>query len=56
VSYSSNSLEAAMSALGQNQTYVVRIAMSAFPPKADMCGVTGDVRMHRCKNQGGPRP
>src|SRR5262245_5977668 len=33
-----------MSALGQKQTYAVRQPMSALPPKADMCGATGNVR------------
>ena len=27
-----------MSALGQKQTYALQNAMSALPPKADMCG------------------
>jgi len=27
-----------MSALGQKQTYAVQQAMSALPPKADICG------------------
>jgi len=31
---------AAMSALGQKQTYAVRKAMSALPLEADMCGTT----------------
>ena len=34
----------AMSALGQRQTFAVHYAMSALPPKADMCGATSDVR------------
>src|SRR5215475_9667784 len=33
-----------MSALGQKQTCAVPNVMSAFPPKADMCGATRDVR------------
>src|SRR5262249_51546149 len=33
-----------MSALGQKQTFAPRKGMSALPPKADMCGATGDVR------------
>src|SRR5215831_73813 len=33
-----------MSALGQKQTYAVLNAMSALPPKADMCSATRDVR------------
>ena len=33
-----------MSALGQKQTFAVQKAMSALPPKADMCGATRDVR------------
>ena len=33
-----------MSALGQKRTYAVQKAMSALPPKADMCGATRDVR------------
>jgi hypothetical protein len=32
-----------MSALGQKRTYAVQKAMSALPPKADMCGATRDV-------------
>ena len=32
-----------MSALGHKQTYAPQ-SMSALPPKADMCGATGDVR------------
>jgi hypothetical protein len=33
-----------MSALGHKGTFVVQNAMSALPPKADMCGATRDVR------------
>ena len=33
-----------MSALGQKQTFAAQNAMSALPPKADMCGAVGDVR------------
>jgi hypothetical protein len=33
-----------MSALGQKPTYALQQAMSALPPKADMCGATWDVR------------
>ena len=33
-----------MSALGQKQTYAAQYAMSALPPKADMCSALGDVR------------
>jgi hypothetical protein len=33
-----------MSALGHKQTFRSAIAMSALPPKADMCGATWDVR------------
>jgi hypothetical protein len=33
-----------MSALGQKQTYAPQQAMSALPPKADMCGATSNVR------------
>ena len=33
-----------MSALGHKQTFAVQYAMSALPPKADMCGATRDVR------------
>ena len=33
-----------MSALGQKQTFAAQKVMSALPPKADMCGATGDVR------------
>ena len=33
-----------MSALGQKQTCAPQKVMSALPPKADMCGATGDVR------------
>src|SRR5262245_10512630 len=32
-----------MSALGHKQTYAVQNAMSALPPKADMCGALGHV-------------
>ena len=34
-----------MSALGQKQTYAVQKAMSALPPKADMCSAQGHVRL-----------
>jgi hypothetical protein len=30
--------------LGQKQTFAMQNAMSALPPKADMCGATSDVR------------
>jgi hypothetical protein len=33
-----------MSALGHKRTSRSAIAMSALPPKADMCGATRDVR------------
>jgi hypothetical protein len=33
-----------MSALGQKQTCALQLAMSALPPKADMCGAARDVR------------
>jgi hypothetical protein len=33
-----------MSALGQKQTFRSAIAMSALPPKADMCSATRHVR------------
>jgi hypothetical protein len=33
-----------MSALGQKQTFAAQNAMSALPPKADICGATRDVR------------
>jgi len=33
-----------MAALGQKLTFAVQYAMSALPPKADMCGATGNVR------------
>ena len=33
-----------MSALGQKQTFAPQKAMSALPPKADMCGAARDVR------------
>ena len=33
-----------MSALGQKQTFAAQKAMSALPPKADMCGAQGHVR------------
>ena len=33
-----------MSALGQKRTCAVQNAMSALPPKADMCSALGDVR------------
>jgi hypothetical protein len=32
-----------MSALGQKQTCALQLAMSALPPKADMCGALGHV-------------
>jgi hypothetical protein len=35
---------AAMSALGQKQTFAVQNRMSALPPKADMCGALIHVR------------
>jgi hypothetical protein len=34
----------AMSALGHKRTYAPQQAMSALPPKADMCGAASDVR------------
>ena len=34
-----------MSALGQKQTFAAQNAMSALPPKADMCSATSDVRL-----------
>src|SRR5262245_5577824 len=33
-----------MSALGQKQTFCIALAMSALPPKADMCGANRHVR------------
>ena len=33
-----------MSALGHKRTFAMQNAMSALPPKADMCGATRDVR------------
>jgi lipoprotein-anchoring transpeptidase ErfK/SrfK len=36
--------EVAMSALGKRQTFAPQNVMSAFPPKADMCGAKTDVR------------
>ena len=33
-----------MSALGHKRTFAAQKAMSALPPKADMCGATRDVR------------
>ena len=33
-----------MSALGQKQTFAMQTAMSALPPKADMCSANTDVR------------
>jgi len=33
-----------MSALGQKQTYAVQQAMSALPPKADICSAVANVR------------
>jgi len=33
-----------LSALGQKQTCAPQKAMSALPPKADVCGATSDVR------------
>src|SRR5262249_13892481 len=38
-----------MSALGHKQTCATQTAMSALPPKADMCDATSDIRF-------GPRP
>ena len=38
------SLLRGMSALGQKQTFAVQYAMSALPPKADMCSATRHVR------------
>ena len=38
-----------MSALGQNQTCTVQIAMSALPPKADMCVATRNVPLRAKK-------
>jgi hypothetical protein len=35
--------KAAMSALGQKQTFAPQKSMSALPPKADKCGAVGDV-------------
>jgi hypothetical protein len=32
-----------MSALGQKQTFAMQTAMSALPPKADMCGAETNV-------------
>ena len=32
-----------MSALGHKETFCDATAMSALPPKADMCGALGDV-------------
>ena len=34
-----------MSALGQKRTFAVQNAMSALPPKADMCGALANVRL-----------
>jgi hypothetical protein len=34
--------------LGGRQKRALGGAMSAFPPKADMCGATGDVRLEPC--------
>ena len=34
-----------MSALGHKRTFRAAMAMSALPPKADMCGATRDVRL-----------
>ena len=34
----------AISALGHERTFRDAIAMSALPPKADMCGALADVR------------
>ena len=39
-----------MSALGQKQTFAVQKAMSALPPKADMCSATS--RCPLCANSG----
>jgi hypothetical protein len=38
-----STLRPPMSALGQKQTFAPQKAMSALPPKADMCGATWDV-------------
>jgi hypothetical protein len=37
-----------MSALGQKRTWAPQKVMSAFHPKADMCGATTDVRYGPC--------
>ena len=37
-------LRSSMSAFGHKRTYAVQRAMSALPPKADMCSATKDVR------------
>jgi hypothetical protein len=37
------SIELAMSALSQKQTFAAQYAMSAFPCKADMCGAQAHV-------------
>ena len=46
-----------MSALGQKRTFAVQNAMSALPPKADMCSALAHVRfvpkadiLHASKN------
>ena len=43
-----------MSALGQKQTCAVQKAMSALPPKADMCGALA--RCPLCANSGHSGP
>jgi hypothetical protein len=52
-----------MSALGHKRTFALQNAMSALPPKADMCGATSDVRFGPIADigtitaaQGGTRP
>ena len=38
-----------MSVLGQKQTYALQNAMSALPPKADMCGALADAFLQLLK-------
>jgi hypothetical protein len=42
-----------MSALGHKRTFAPQWAMSALPPKADMCDATSDVRFGPIADIGG---
>ena len=44
VTLHSSNLDTPMSPLGHKQTYAVQNAMSALPPKADMCSAMSNVR------------